>query len=177
MDNPATLAQPETKGENTSSPDDPVLPWKILVGTHHKTGTVWLNAVFRSICLYYKLKYRFSCNSIPEDNLYDLFFHHASRFDESTLTQPFRGLHMIRDPREIIVSGCFYHLRSNESWLFQPNGHLKGRTYKESICSLGSLDEQLLFEMEYHGSWTIKELSTWNYSNPSFFEVKYEELI
>ena len=176
MDNLTVPSQPGTPAE-ISFPENPVLPYKILVGTHHKTGTLWLNAVFRSICMVTHLKYRSSCRATNEEELYDVCFHHASRFDKPDLSQPFRGLHVIRDPRDIIVSGCFYHLRSDEAWLFEPQDHLNGKSYKDSICQLENLDEQLLFEMEHQGRWTINQLSCWDYTNPSFLEVKYEELI
>jgi len=177
MDNLTVSSQTESGGEVISSPDSLALPWKILVGTHHKTGTVWLNSVFRNICISHQLKYRESDLDTPEDDQYDVLFHNASKFDNTTLSQLFRGIHVIRDPRDIIVSGCFYHLRSDEAWLFTPQHYLNGRTYKDTICQLENLDEQLLFEMENHGTWTISQICSWNYKNPSFFEVKYEELI
>ena len=33
-----------------------ILDNRVLIGTHHKTGTVWMSSVFNSIASYYDLK-------------------------------------------------------------------------------------------------------------------------
>jgi hypothetical protein len=106
-----------------------------------------------------------------------VLLNYHSAFDQNVLSMPYRGMHLIRDPRDVIVSGCFYHQRSSEEWLHVPLERLGGRTYCDSIVSLPSLDQKLLFEMEFIGEITIKDMLKWNYSNKSFYEVKYESLI
>jgi len=151
------------------------LPAKILIGTHHKTGTVWLKSVFLSICRYYSLKfYEGKQDKLPKN--FDVFLQDHSKFDLSKL-KPFRGVHIIRDPRDVIISGCFYHQKSKEYWLHQPRKNFQGLTYQQKINSYESLDDKILFEMENIGRQNISDILSWSYECPSFYEIKYEDLI
>ena len=155
------------------------LPNKILVGTHHKSGTVWLESVFRSVCEYYDLIFCKSnqvSNSNPPSK-FDIFQQHHSQFDLEAIQSPYRGVHIIRDPRDLIVSGCFYHQKSSEKWLHRPNDQWQGLTYQEKINSYNNFDDKLLFEMENSAQRNINRILSWNYHNPQFYEIKYERLI
>lgn len=148
----------------------------ILVGTHHRSGTMWLSSIFNGICEEFGLKfYSGEQEKMPKD--FDVFFQHHSRFDPGQLQVEYRGLHMMRDPRDRIVSGCFYHQKSEEEWLHTRRDEFGGLTYQEKINSYESLDDQIMFEMENSGLYDIREMLDWNYKNPAFFEVKYEDLI
>lgn len=152
------------------------LPYKIIIGTHHKTGTQWLNNIFISIAKKYKLKLFYGQhNMLPSD--YDLFFQDHSNFDFSRLMSPFRGIHMIRDPRDVIISGCFYHQTSSESWLHRPIAVFDGMSYQQKLKSFPTEDEKILFEMRQIGRSTIFELTAWKYDRADFCELKYEDLI
>jgi hypothetical protein len=152
------------------------LPYRILIGTHHKTGTVWLSSIFRAICQEHSLIFFMGAQAdLPAQ--YDVFLQHHSEFDLDALGPLCRGLHMIRDPRDVIVSGCFYHQTSEEEWLHTPFEALQGRTYQEALNRCDTLDEKLQFEMEHAGKRTIEAMANWNYAQSSFLELKYEDLI
>ncbi len=153
------------------------LDYKILVGTHHKAGTAWMQSIFSAICRQFSLKFCNSSKTIPPEPDFDVLLNYHSAFDQNVLSLPYRGLHLIRDPRDIIVSGCFYHQRSSEEWLHLPMERLGGKTYCDSITSLPSLDEKLLFEMGFSAKTTITDMLKWDYFNKSFYEVKYETII
>lgn len=152
------------------------LKHRILVGTHHKAGTVWLGNVFRRICEQYGLTfYEGMAEKLPQE--FDVFFRGDSQLQAGQIRTPFKGVHMIRDPRDIIVSGCFYHQKAREKWLHIKQDRYGGLTYQEKIKSYQSLDDQILFEMENGGYHCIQEILAWNYDDPAFYEVKYEDLI
>ncbi|MFX0202290.1 MAG: sulfotransferase domain-containing protein [Candidatus Hodarchaeota archaeon] len=149
---------------------------KILIGTHHKTGSYWLSSVFQNICRHYSLTfYAGTQDSLPEQ--YDVFFQNHSVFDLDSIGVPFRGIHIIRDPRDVIISGCFYHQKSEEEWLHRPRKDLQGLTYQQKINSYRNIDDQILFEMENVGKETICDMLNWDYTCSSFYELKYEDLI
>lgn len=153
-----------------------VLPQRILVGTHHKTGSVWLHSIFETICNTHSLVYYLGKQEhLPE--YFDVFFQSHSWFDLDALDFPFRGVHMIRDPRDVIISGCFYHQVSQEEWLHQPRNDLQGLTYQQKINSYDNLDDQILFEMEHVGAETLNEMLNWDYNQDTFYELRYEDLI
>ncbi len=114
---------------------------------------------------------------IREHYAIDLNFNYHSQFDSDVLVQPFRGVHLIRDPRDVIISGCFYHQKSDEKWLHNPRKNLQGLTYQQKIRSFSSIDDQIIFEMENSAANTISEMLSWDYSRPDFLELKYEDLI
>ncbi|MGB3295835.1 MAG: sulfotransferase domain-containing protein [Phormidesmis sp.] len=157
----------------------PPLNNKVLIGTHHKTGTVWMLNVFREIAGRYALKFispSASSEKIMLEEDFDIFLQDHSLFDLENV-DGYRGFHIIRDPRDVIVSGCFYHLKSSEPWLHQKKDSFGGLTYQEKISSFPNLDDQILFEMENAAYRGIKDIASWNYQNPNFIEIKYEDLI
>lgn len=152
------------------------LPNKIFVGSHHKTGTVWMRKVFKCICERLNLKFfAGEQRNLPGD--FDLFMQNHSRFFPENISDPFRGLHIIRDPRDRIVSGMYYHQKSEEKWLHKPMKELAGSTYQEKINNFNTMEDKLTFEMEHSGRWGIEEMLRWDYSDERFMNVKYEELI
>ena len=148
----------------------------IVVGTHHKTGTAWLMSIFKIIADDHGLDYFYGLQAdLPPQTR--IFFQHHSLFNFQTLPQPYRGVHMIRDPRDVIISGCLYHQKADEPWLQYSDLNFGGLSYQQKINSLATLEEQISFEMENAGRRTLEDMLAWNYNQPEFFEVKYEELI
>ena len=149
---------------------------QVLVGTHHKTGTVWMKNIFTQSCSQLNLKFfTGKFDEAPSD--FDVFLQDHSQFDFAQLNVNYKGLHLIRDPRDLIISGCFYHQKAHEKWLHNPQKEFGGLTYQEKINSYDSLDEKIGFEMENSSLYNIKAITNWNYTNPLFFEAKYEDLI
>lgn len=132
--------------------------------------------LFMAICDAYSLTY-VSGQQCHLPRRFDVFFQDHSEFDFTSLAKAYRGLHLIRDPRDVIVSGAFYHQHSTEAWLHKPMAYLNGQTYQQALNRCSTLEDKLLFEMEYAGRHTIAEMLAWDYANPQFFEVKYEDLI
>src|SRR5690349_8119257 len=111
-------------------------PPLILVGTHHKTGTVWMGSLFRQLAERLNRAY-FIGNPKDVSEDVDIFQHVNSGFNLPFMarleegSRAWRGIHIIRDPRDVIVSGCFYHQKSAEKWLHLPLEKFEGRTYQE----------------------------------------------
>jgi hypothetical protein len=149
---------------------------RILVGTHHKAGTVWLQSIFRRICQQYGWTMYHGESAVPPQGC-DVFLPWNSQFDRAAIQPPFKGIHLIRDPRDMIVSGCFYHQKATEKWLHIKQDSLGGLSYQEKLNSYRSLSDQILFEMEFGSYGCIQQILAWNYNDPAFYEVKYEDLI
>ena len=150
----------------------------IVFGCHHKVGTSWFLHILSPAAREFSLKFQYSRQTgIDEDT--DIFFDDHSRLNPKEISREYRGVHLIRDPRDIIVSGYHYHKWTVEEWANQPKEHWQGKTYKEKINELDNLDsrEGLRFEMHHVGRETIEEMMGWDYSNEHFLEVKFEELL
>jgi len=105
----------------------------------------------------------------------DIFFEDHSRIDADLLPH-FRGSHMIRDPRDVVVSGYLYHLRTTEAWVRVPRDAYGGLSYQEHLLRLDPHDG-LMAEIERASKFGIADMVRWNYSDPRFFELRYEDLI
>lgn len=147
----------------------------VLIGTHHKTGTVWMKNVFSAFAD--EFGYGFHNVEVqPDYPEQDLLFAPHSRFTDELKQRDFRGLHLIRDPRDMVLSGVRYHLDSGEKWLRQPRESLGGRSYQESLAGLPP-EEQFKFELEHLAVNAFHELASWSYDDKRFFELRYEDLI
>ncbi len=135
---------------------------KILVGTHHKVLTVYMGRVFRTFA-------SASCRNFSRgrhnrvDYTADILLDSHSQFDFTRLSEPYVGMHVRRDPRDVIVSCAKYHLTSQEEWLHIPRADLSGKTYQEHLRELPTLDEQLLFELDNAGGLVVRHMLEWNY--------------
>lgn len=172
---------------------------------HHKAGSTLLTKIFGQICEFYGWRFGYVLEKTEGFSSNDdiiLFAH--SLIDKSLLEKPFVGIHLIRDPRDIIVSGYLYHLRTKEKWCvnkdFSLNSpikspqvpflkqhcseewkrnylkSLKNCSYQENLLNL-SRSDGLIFEMNNFASWTIQQMIDWEYTNPLILEIKFEDLM
>ncbi len=151
----------------------------IVVCTHHKTGTVWMANVFRAMKKQFKLKiFSGKQADLPPDA--DIFLQDHSKVDLQSLRdrgRPVRCVHVIRDPRDVVISGCFYHVKTTEKWANAPKAEFGGKNYRETISALPNDYEKLVFEMKHTGMKSIHDMVSWNYQDQDVFEAKYEDLI
>ncbi|WP_155375167.1 sulfotransferase family protein [Catellatospora vulcania] len=87
---------------------------------------------------------------------------------------PLRGLNVIRDPRDIIVSGYFSHLHSHPE-------KLMGNTWTELVEHRRVLTESdteagLLAEIEFSGLF-LDPMREWTYANPGVLELRMEDMV
>ena len=72
-----------------------------------------------------------------------------------------RFFHVIRDPRDILLSGWQYHQTAGpkgEKFLHVARADLGGKTYQEALNSIADKDEQILFEMREKRTVTVQEM-------------------
>jgi hypothetical protein len=107
------------------------------------------------------------------------FVAEARHFDRTRLpSQEFRGTHMVRDPRDMIVSGYFYHLWTTEDWAQEPRAELGGLSYREHLNQL-DVGDGLTAEIEraVAPGGNIDEMLRWDYHSKEFLELRYEDFI
>ncbi len=146
---------------------------------YHKIGTVWFGRILREVAAHFGLSFgsghNFATISDFEDNgSSDIFLDLGSHVRLTQLGE-YKGSHLVRDPRDMIVSGYFYHLWTAESWANLPRAEFRGRSYKEYLNSL-DVDEGLAQEIHRVNFW-VPHMADWDYSNPRIYEMRYEDLI
>jgi hypothetical protein len=155
-------------------------PHRILAGTFHKTGTIqWKSILDRFVAEFGMRFYRRNAAPPPADRQTCLDPH--SLFPPPLLDGPHRGIVMFRDPRDVVVSGAFYHARltpaQGDACTLLPEQRFGGRSYVETINAQPSGEEKLLFEMHEMGTRTIRHRLRFATMPEHFRRVHFEALV
>ncbi|MBK8050879.1 MAG: sulfotransferase domain-containing protein [Anaerolineales bacterium] len=84
----------------------------------------------------------------------------------------YRGFHVIRDPRDVLVSAYFSHryshpIRAEGSWIAE---------FRRQLNAAPDIEHGLLLELEFLSN-VFAAMATWHYANPCVCEARYETLI
>jgi hypothetical protein len=163
----------------TRSPFPPGAERPVLAHvSHHKVGTVWFSRILESMALHYGLRIGTVGARFPFEPGADIYqYLHSRNFNRARLEgTPFRGSHMIRDPRDVVVSAYHYHRWTDEAWVHRPREELGGRSYQEHLNAV-DLHEGLLAEIHRSLEITIVDMGRWDYDQDEFLELRYEDVI
>lgn len=168
--------------------------------SYHKCLTVYYINVMREFSKLHDLKYR-HFNSEKEKFIEEL---NRSELDVLSLNNKninleslgeYRGSHFVRDPRDLVISGYYYHQWCPESWCLNDEFYWKqitddplfkkyfpyvdqwpnGISYQDFIKTLG-LEQGLVLEMIWRTG-QFRNMAEWDYENPHMLEIKYEDLV
>jgi hypothetical protein len=149
---------------------------KLLIGTHHKVLTVFLGRVFRAFAMVANRSVS-QGRGAEVDYRCEILLDHHSEFDLSRVDRPYAGLHVVRDPRDLLVSATFYHQRADEPWLHVARPEFEGRTYQQHINRLPDMEQRLLFELDHSSGMNIEQMLAWTGGRPGIAELRYDELV
>jgi len=147
---------------------------------HHKCGSTYLRKVLETLATLANvpvlaLPDQFIIGKEHHAELSQAFTYFPNAHYERQVLQGNLGKHrafnVIRDPRDIIVSGYFSHRYSHES---EGAMHDWVGPLREKLNRL-SFDEGLAAEIE-HGH-SLKQLSTWQFDNPNILELRAEDIV
>lgn len=85
------------------------------------------------------------------------------------LPRPFKAFHVVRDPRDIIVSAYFSHRNSH------PTENLPHLQAHRERLQAASKEDGLLLEMDF-SSQEMDDLRAWDYDHSDILEIRMEEL-
>ena len=88
-----------------------------------------------------------------------------------------RVFHLIRDPRDVIISAMHYHSSAGENWLHRPRKVFRGLSYQDKLKSLADDRARFAFEMRHTSRRVIQAMQHWDYEQPNSLECRYEDLI
>lgn len=148
---------------------------KICVGTHHKVLTVLLAKVFRAFAVTTGRRYSYGRGN-DLDYTADVLIDHHSQFDWSGVDCSVVGLHVIRDPRDLLVSAAFYHMKGSEAWLHEPRENLNGKSYYQHVSQLKGMEQRLLFEIDNSGGNNVRQMLDWT-PHLGISETRYDRLV
>lgn len=168
---------------------DPTATPLVVHCGYHKVGTVWFSRILEAFGKEYGLKVergeRILRNQVSDPSPGTaIFIDPHSRVRPETLP-PFRGSHMVRDPRDMVISGYFYHLWTTEKWAHIPGRmddkdwcreEWRGWTYHDILNSLDQ-EEGLATEIERASAGVFHRMNSWDYDDERFWEMKYRDVI
>lgn len=149
--------------------------YKIFFG-HHKCASTWISHLVREVCELLELKYEDNYDYIE---MCPVLYMKSRAIDFLSLTNAhpentrnylnFKAFHVIRDPRDLIISSYYSHLFShkvNNDWI------VPLRQKFENI----SKDEGISIEIS-HSERFIRGIQNWDFSIPNILEIKMEDMI
>lgn len=93
-----------------------------------------------------------------------------SSYENTRQLAELKGFHIVRDPRDICVSGYFSHLHSHSL-----EGFDRLKPHREALKKVNK-DEGLLLEFDFADFW-LQHLASWNFKDDRILEVKLEDLM
>ena len=145
---------------------------KIFVATHHKSMTTYFKAVLRLLAFGLKVPFQVVSKDAPAPET-RVFLSIHSRTPWSEIG-PYRGIHVMRDPRDMIVSSYHYHLWTNELWAHVPDEN--GQTYQEKLKSVDKT-EGLFMSIRHFIFFSRELLENWDMDDPDILEMPYDALM
>jgi hypothetical protein len=91
-----------------------------------------------------------------------------------------RFLHIIRDPRDVLLSGMRYYRIAplgNEKFLREEKAEWGDKNYQDHLNAMPDDHTRLMFEMENKHDKTVGEMLKWPYGHKGAADIKYEDLI
>ena len=141
---------------------------------HHKVGTVWFGSVFRHMSKVTGGPFQRMARDAWTAPLGVGFYLDSHSSNRPQPTDTVCGSHMVRDPRDIVVSGYRYHLWSSEKWLHLPDPKWGGKTYQERLNEL-PLEERLATEI-VRTRRLFRTMREWDYKDDRILELRYEDV-
>lgn len=154
-------------------------PLLVYIG-HHKCATSWIDAIIEQYCEIMGWKFvqahnpeifkNKNPNHVVKEHNIDFLAYTSPDHSYVTALDNFIGFHVIRDPRDIVVSAYYSHLYSH-----QTQGWPELIRHRKALQKV-SKDEGLFLEMEFRKE-DFTALSAWNYTQENVLEIKMEDMI
>jgi hypothetical protein len=145
----------------------------LFVATHHKAMTTYFHAVLKGLSVSLGIPFEsLGAANLPAGST-RMFLSMQGKQDLAKLG-PYRGVHIMRDPRDMIVSGYHYHKWTHETWVHRLDD--KGESYQQKLNRLDKT-EGLFLEIDHFIFFYRDALEAWNMADPDLLEVSYESLM
>jgi hypothetical protein len=147
---------------------------------HHKCATGWITKILMEVCFRLGLTLEIthrevefadypSLGAYADDQDADVLIYTNAKIEHVRDLSFQRGFHVIRDPRDVLVSAYFSHLHSH------PTDHWPElEEHRHRLESL-SKEDGLLAEMEFSAE-EFEDMYRWDYAREDVLEWKLEEL-
>jgi hypothetical protein len=145
---------------------------------HHKCATMWLEDIARLACqrLGLKLGVVYDEDQFERDlpawlvrQRTDFLVYGNADIEYTRALPEFRGIHIIRDPRDIVVSAYYSHLHSHST-----SGWKELESHREVLQKLDK-DAGIAEEIRFRGR-SFGHMATWDYNQDEVLEIRFEDI-
>ena len=173
--------------------------------TYHKTGTVLFEKVMRVLASHLGLTVAVHFGWVEKvDPATDIVLLGHSLVGRDFAARPFRAIRVVRDPRDVWVSGYLYHCRCREEWCTNTNfdasapityprvdysfqhypeswkraylARLGGKSYQENLLQRDR-HAGLTFELAGYSGCTLDAMRSWKLATPDLLQVQLEDVM
>lgn len=147
--------------------------------SHHKCGTQWTNRIVDAVSGDLGLKNAVFNNAqdfgndlrrVVVDEQIGFVSYVNADYREVKSLDSYKGFHVIRDPRDIVVSAYFSHLHSHPTDRWPQLVKIR-----QDLTTMSKV-EGLFYEMNSL-RWVFDLMFSWDYQDPNVLEVKFEDLV
>ena len=151
----------------------------LLYCGHHKCATRWLVDILTDVCNRIEIEFFEAHNAgmfdrdlgaFLEQRPVDVVAYTNARQEFLEDLDDFRGFHVIRDPRDILVSAYFSHLNSHST-----SGWSALEEHRQQLQTC-SEEAGLTLELDFIED-VFSALATWDLDRPQMMELKMEHLV
>lgn len=146
---------------------------------HHKSGSTWIYQIIEAACRHGGRSMLHATGPHDFDGGDLAATWRRLGFDVLTLVNanyayladmPVRGIHVVRDPRDVVVSGYFSHLHSHPAEHWPALQH-----YREALATVDQ-DAGLMMEMEFSAG-VMADMRSWPADPPGILTLRFEDMI
>jgi hypothetical protein len=175
------------------------------VFTYHKTGTVLFEKVMRALASHFGLTVAVHFGWVEKvDPATDIVLLGHSLVGRDFAARPFRAIRVVRDPRDVWVSGYLYHRRCREEWCTNTDfdasapityprvdysfehypeswkgdylAWLGGKSYQDNLLERDR-EAGLAFELAGYTGRTLDAMRGWTLAGPDVLQVQLEDVV
>ena len=145
---------------------------------HHKCATQWMaRLIMRSIADRLGLRWHYAREEEIAGSTLDVFCRerkidvvcYANAKLEKSKPESFRSFHMVREPRDLLVSAYFSHRYSH------PTDQWRALALQREKLSSMTVEDGMLSTMDFINP-TFEDLDSWDYGSGASIEVKFEDV-
>lgn len=140
--------------------------YKILFLGHHKCASTWMFQILAEIATQINV----GISQGNENNSDLIHVYSNSSINSLSSYTNYKAIHLIRDPRDVVVSG--YHSHKTSHWLVPDWKDLHDVRKKLNEIPLV---EGIFIEIEFLRK-TFNEMYTFTYNDPHILELKFEDI-